>query len=49
MGTLYSRSIAFLITNGEYILSLDNNDLFFYYDVFDYMYKKGKKDDLDII
>ena len=49
MGTLYSRSIASLIANGEYIFSLDNDDLFFYYDVFDYIYKKAKKDDLDII
>ena len=49
MGTLYSRSIASLIANGEYIFSLDNDDLFFYYDVFDFIYKKAKKDDLDII
>ena len=49
MGTLYSRSIASLIANGEYIFSLDNDDLFFYYDVFDYIYKIAKKDDLDII
>ena len=49
MGTLYSRSIGVLIAKGEYIFSLDNDDLFFYYDVFDYIYKKGKKDKLDII
>ena len=49
MGTLYSRSIGALIAKGEYIFSLDNDDLYFNFDVFDYVYKKGKKEDLDII
>ena len=49
MGTLYSRSIGVLIAKGEYIFSLDNDDLFFYYDIFDYFFKKGKEDNLDII
>ena len=49
MGTLYSRSIGVLISKGEYIFSLDNDDLFFYHDIFDYLYKKGRADNLDII
>ena len=49
MGTLYSRSIGALIAKGEYIFSLDNDDLFFNNDIFDFIYKKGKKENLDII
>ena len=49
MGTLYSRSIGALISKGEYIFSLDNDDMYFDYDLFDYVYKKGKKENLDII
>ena len=49
MGTLYSRSIAALMSKGEYIFGLDNDDMYFYHDVFDYIYKKGKHEDLDII
>ena len=52
MGTLYSRSIAALISKGEYfyyIFNLDNDDLYFDYDVLDYIYKKGKNESLDII
>ena len=49
MGALYSRSIAALISKGEYIFGLDNDDMYFDHDVFDYIYKKGKKENLDII
>ena len=49
MGTLYSRSIGALIAKGEYIFSLDNDDLYFDYDVIDNIYKRGKKECLDII
>ena len=49
MGTLYSRSIAALISRGNYIFNLDNDDLYFDKDVFDYIYKKGKNEFLDII
>ena len=49
MGTLYSRSIAVLISKGKYIFGLDNDDLYFDEDLLDFIYKKGKKDNLDII
>ena len=49
MGALYSRSIAALMSKGEYIFSLDNDDMYFCSDVFDYIYKKGKNENLDII
>ena len=49
MGALYSRSIAVLISKGEYIFGLDNDDMYFYHDVFDYIYKRGKNENLDII
>ena len=49
MGTLYSRCIGVLIAKGKYIFGLDNDDLYFDYDVFDYIYKKGKKEKLDIV
>ena len=39
MGALYSRSIAALMSKGEYIFSLDNDDMYFYSEVFDYIYK----------
>ena len=49
MGALYSRSIAALMSKGEYIFGLDNDDMYFYHDVFDYIYKRGKSENLDII
>ena len=49
MGTLYSRSIGALMTKGEYIFGLDNDDMYFDFDVFDFVYKKGKNENLDII
>ena len=49
MGTLYSRSIGALMAKGEYIFCLDNDDMFFDEDIFDFFYKKGKNESLDII
>ena len=49
MGTLYSRSIAGLLSKGEYIFSLDDDDLYFDYDVLDYIYRRMKNENLDII
>ena len=49
MGTLYSRCIGVLSTKGNYIFSLDNDDMFFDEDLFDYIYKKAKERNFDII
>ena len=49
MGSLYSRSIGVLISKGEYIFSLDNDDLFFSPYVFDSILKSAKDSDFDII
>ena len=49
MGTLYSRSIGALAAKGEYILTLDDDDMFFGDDIFDLVYKIGKKYELDIV
>ena len=49
MGTLYSRSIAVLISKGEYIFGLDNDDMYFDDDIFDFIYNRGKNESLDII
>ena len=43
MGSLYSRSIGALISNGEYIFPLDNDDMFFSEDIFDYIIKIAKE------
>jgi glycosyltransferase involved in cell wall biosynthesis len=49
MGTLYSRCIGALLSRGEYITTLDNDDMFFSGDIFSSIYKIGKDDNLDII
>ena len=49
MGTLYSRSIGVLTAKGEYILTLDDDDMFFVDDIFDLVYKIGTKYKLDIV
>ena len=49
MGTLYSRSIGALIAKGKYIFGLDNDDLYFDEDLLDFIYKKAKKEKIDII
>ena len=49
MGTLYSRCIGSLMSKGEYIFALDNDDMFFYEDIFDFVHKKAKEGNFDII
>ena len=49
MGTLYSRCIGTLFSKGNYIFALDNDDMFFNEDVFDYVYKKAIRENFDII
>ena len=49
MGTLYSRSIGVLSAKGEYIFSLDNDDMFLDYDLFTTVYNIAKKDNFDIV
>ena len=49
MGTLYSRCIATLISNGEYIFALDNDDMIFGEDIFYFNYKIAKDYNYDIV
>ena len=49
MGTLYSRSIGALLAKGRYIFCLDNDDMFFDNDIFDFFYKIGIRENLDLI
>jgi glycosyltransferase EpsH len=49
MGTLYSRCIGVLISNGAYIFPLDNDDLFMDDDVFDVIVKESEKGNYDIV
>ena len=49
MGTLYSRCIGVLSASGKYIFSLDNDDMYFDEDIFDFIYNKGEKENLDMI
>ena len=49
MGTLYSRNIGALMAKGEYILPLDNDDLFYLPDIFYFIIKIALKYDLDIV
>ena len=49
MGTLYSRSLGALFSRGKNILCIDNDDLFFDEDVFDYVYKQSIKYNLDLV
>jgi len=49
MGTLYSRCIGTLMSKGKYILALDNDDLFFNLDVFDFVYKRSIEGNYDIL
>ena len=48
-GTLYTRSIGILSSKGEYIMNLDNDDLFMDQTVFDITYKEAIKGNFDII
>ena len=49
MGTLYSRSIGTLISKGKYIFALDNDDMFFNFDIFYSIHKIAEKEKFDII
>ena len=46
---LYSKSIAALNSNGEFILELDQDDMFIREDLFDIIYKESKKYNLDLV
>ena len=49
MGSLYSRSIGVLISNGKYIFPLDNDDMFFCEDIFYSIIKIAQESNLDIV
>ena len=49
MGTLYSRSIGALNAKGEYIIGLDNDDLFLSEDILETLYLYAKNNYFDII
>ena len=49
MGILYSRSIGVLSAKGQYIFSLDNDDMFLDLDVFSNIYNIANKGNFDII
>ena len=48
-GTLYSRCIGTLIAKGEYIFALDNDDMIFGENIFDYLYKMAEDGKYEII
>jgi cellulose synthase/poly-beta-1,6-N-acetylglucosamine synthase-like glycosyltransferase len=48
MGTLYSRCVGALASQGEYIFNLDNDDMYFNHNLFDSIYTIGKNENLDI-
>ena len=49
MGSLYSRSIGVLISQGEYIFPLDNDDMFFSEFIFSSILKIAQESNLDIV
>ena len=49
MQILYSKSIGALNSNGEYILELDQDDMFIRADIFDILYREAKENDLDLV
>ena len=49
MGSLYSRSIGSLISKGEYIFPLDNDDMFFSEDIFDFILRIARDSYLDVV
>ena len=49
MGTLYSRSIGVLQSKGNYIFPLDNDDMFFDDDVFNFIYEEANNFNYDIV
>ena len=46
---LYSKSIAALNANGEYITQIDQDDILIRDDVFDILYNEAAKNDLDLV
>ena len=46
---LYSKSIAALNANGEYITQIDQDDILIRDDVFDLLYNEAAKNDLDLV
>ena len=48
-GTLFSRNIGILNSKGQYIMNLDNDDLFLNKNVFDILYKEIDNSNFDII
>ena len=49
MGTLFSRNIGILNSNGKYIMNLDNDDLFIDKDVFNTVYDEAEEGNYDIL
>ena len=49
MGILYSRCRGVLEAKGKYILTLDQDDMFFNEDLFDIVYEEAEKGNYDII
>ena len=49
MGTLYSRSIGALQSKGNFIFPLDNDDMFFDDDVFNFIYEEANNFNYDIV
>ena len=49
MGSLYSRCIGVLISKGKYIFPLDNDDIFFIEDIFDFVLTIAIDNNLDIV
>ena len=49
MGTLYSRSLGALTAKGEYIIGLDNDDLFLCEDILETIYINAMINNFDIV
>ena len=49
MGTLYSRNIGAIFSNGKYIMCLDNDDMFLFFIIILKLYNIDEKYDYDII
>lgn len=49
MGTLYSRSIGALNSKGEYIIGLDNDDIFICEDILEIIYYNAMVNNFDIV
>ena len=49
MGVLFSRSIGVLSSKGKFIFTLDNDDMFLNYDIFDTITRIGEEGKFDIV